>query len=207
MRGYDLTERGKIIIAVILVTLIFVIPALVLAVNAWNNTPETPEDPPQTETPEDPQSGISNGPLPDGSGFTPVETPKPENGEQGSFDPPLDPPEEMPVPEFGPVGIDQSAGTMSFMYAPDMQESLDGDTISMMGEFVSSPKNTAESQIIVELPDLSDDETSVLINAIADAFAQHDVVRDVLSYVVSPADSNERIFEVNLSFTQSTTMK
>ena len=204
MRRYDLTERGKIIIAVILVTLIFVIPAIILAAKAWNSSPP-PDDPPQTAIPTDPPPEISNTPLPEGSGVDPSYPPQSGNGEQGSFDPPVDPPDEPQ--QFGPVDIDISAGTMSFLYAPDLQNTLDAETISMLGEFITSPKNAADSQINVELPHLSGEETSELISAITDAFAQHSVTQNEISYIVSPSAPEERIFEVFLSFTQATNLK
>ena len=204
MRKYDLTERGKIIIAVILVTLIFVIPAIILAAKAWNSSPP-PEDPPKTEVPADPPPVISNTPLPEGSGVDPNYPQQPGNGEQGSFDPPVEPPDE-PDP-FGPVDIDVSAGTMSFLYSPDLQNTLDADTISMLGEFITSPQNTADSQINVELPQLSGEEASELITAITDAFTQHNVAQDDIKYVVSSSVPEDNIFEIFLSFTQITNSK
>ena len=204
MRGYDLTERGKIIIAIILVTLLLIIPAAVLAIIAWSSSPP-PDDPPRTVVPGEPPPDISNTPLPEGSGVDPEDPPKPGDGEQGSFDPPVDPPDDPP--EFGPVGLDTEAGTMSFLYAPDMQNALDADTISMMGEFVTSPKNTDDSQITVELPQLSQAETSSLISAITDAFAQYSVDHNDITYKQSASDSGERIFEVHLSFTRTTNLK
>ena len=204
MRSYDLTERGKIIIAVILVTLIFVIPAIVLAAKAWNSSPP-PDDPPQTSVPEDLPPDISNTPLPEGSGVDPPDPPPSGNGEQGSYDPPVDPPEEPQ--EFGPVGLDKTAGTMSFLYAPDLQSSLDADTISMMGDFITSPRNTDDSQITVELPQLSENETTELISAITDAFAQHSIAQNDISYIVTSSTPDDHIFEVYLSFTQATNLK
>jgi len=205
LRRYDLTDRGKIIIAVILVTLIFVIPAIILAAKAWNSSPP-PDDPPQTEVPGDPPPDISNTPLPDnGSGVDPNDPPKTGNGEQGSFDPPVEQPDDNQ--EFGPVDIDTSAGTMSFLYAPDLQSTLDTETISMMGDFITSPKNTADSQITVEMPQLSEEETSVLMEAISGAFAEHDVSQNDIKYVISASDPEERIFEVFLSFTRVTNLK
>ena len=203
MHSYEVTERGKIIIAILIVLIIFVIPAIVLAVNAWNNSPPI-DDPPHSTAPEPDNSSISDRPLPDGSGFNPPDPPESSNGEQGSFDPIGDGPE---VSEFGPVGFSRSAGTMSFKFHPDLQNTLDSDTLVMIGEFITSPKNTADSMIAVEMPQISGDELSKLTKAIIDAFATHDVPLEKLDFTNSLSNSNERSIEVRLHFFTDTQRK
>lgn len=218
MHSYELTERGKIIIAVILVLLLLVIPAVILAVNAWSNTPPA-EDPPSSAVPgpEEPPE-ISNGPLPnEGSGFNPLDPPQSDGGEQGSFDPPPEPPVEPPdaPPEEppdddikrDPATINRSAGTMTFMFSPDLHKALDTDTISMLGDFVTSPQNTGDKQILVEMPSLSEDDTTTLITAVTDAFKAHGVSTDTLAFMTYQPVAGEQSYEIRLSFFTESNMK
>ena len=206
MTNYELTERGKIIIAVILVLLLLVLPSTILVVLAWDNTPPPVNDPPQTSEPEpDPDSDssvISDRPLPDGSGFNPDDTTLNENGESGSFDPAPELPGDVPVymPVYGPVSIDRNEGTMLFLFAPGIQDTLDDKTVSMLGEFVTSPKNTIDTVILIEIPLLPEEDTNTLISAIAEAFAKHGVSQSELAYIVYQTDTDEDAYVVTLSF-------
>jgi len=191
-----LTERGKIIIAIILVALIFVLPALILAVKAWNSSPPPPDIPSQDVQPDDSPPKISDGPLPDGSGFNPTDPV--ENGEQGSFDPPVDPPYEPPA--FGPVSIDLTAGIMLFKFSPDHQDAIDEETFKMIGDFLRSPKNTAASRIAVEMPKLPEDDTSNLIAVITDVFASHNVSLEKLAFASLQSANTDGLLEVRLLF-------
>jgi len=204
LRGYEITERGKIVIAVIIAIPLFII-AITLAVIAWNNTQSPPDDPPSHSESHQPEEDpeISDKPLPDGSGFTPHEPPEPdetEHGEQGEFDPDLseDPPDE--IPDISPVSVDLSAGTMLFWFSPDDRDSLSDSTVDKIGEFLTSPKNTSESQIVIEMPKLPDDELSELISAVTDAFAKHGISHENLAYATYSIDPSDESFEINLYF-------
>jgi hypothetical protein len=195
--NYELTERGKIIIAIVLVLLLLVLPSTILAVRAWNTSPPPPVDDPSHTT--DPEPGddlpeISNGPLPDGSGLNPLDPPEQEPPQAGNEEHDYDP------PEFGPIDLNLPDGTMLFLFSPEVQEVLDSETISMLSEFVTSPKNTADAQIIAEIPALPEEEASMLIAAINDAFALYGVSHEDLSYVVYQSNEDERSHEVKLSF-------
>ena len=81
VRGYQLTERGKILIAVILALLIFVLPSAILAFKALASQPpppsvdrdsETSGSPPPS-TSETPPNGTAESPPPNGGGFNPPE--------------------------------------------------------------------------------------------------------------------------------------
>ena len=203
MNNYELTERGKIVIAVVVAILLFVITAAILWFLAWNSSAQTPNDPPQSQAPvqDDPPPVISETPLPEGSGFDPApedppnqEPPQSDDGEQGSFDPP------DAQPEIGPISLNLYDGTMLFRFSPDSQDALDAGTASMLEDFMGSPRNTAQSQIVVEIPDLSEEDTSILKSAIADAFSAHGIAQRSLSYVTRESDTDERVFEVKLSF-------
>jgi len=200
MRGYEFTERGKIIIAILIVILMLVIPSLILAIVAWNNSPPPVEPSRSTATDPDERPVISDRPLPDGSGFNPPEPTETGNGEHGSFDPPIEYPDDDPYEEaeIGPMNIDRTAGTMSFRFNPDLQDTLDADTVAMLGEFITSPRNTSSAQIAVEMPNLSEKDLSALIAAVTGAFAQHNINMDKLAFVNQQSGADERTFEVRL---------
>ena len=226
MKSYELTERGKIIIAVALVIILLVI-STILAIKAWAGTAPPPDDPPVTAvplpaTPDDDLPEIPE-PLPDGSGSDPLEheddptddpadydeddpaedpagepieqdPPQGDNGEAGSSDTPGE------QPEFGPVSLDISKGTMVFIFSPALQENLDPETTTMLGEFITSPKNKTETQILVEMPSLSQADTITVISAVTKAFAQHEVTRKDLVFITLPTETKGGPFEVMLSF-------
>jgi len=201
MRGYEFTERGKIVIAVIIAIPLFII-AITLAVIAWNNSQPPPDDPPSHSEPyipdDDPE--ISDKPLPDGSGFTPHEPSEPGSGEQGEFDPDPDPDSE--VPDYGVIEINRIDGTMQFFYSPDHGDTLNEAVVSSIGDFLSSPQNTDDAQIVAEMPQLPEDELSALINAIIDAFSRHGITKEALAYSIYQADLDEDSFEIKFYFLQ-----
>jgi len=213
MRGYELTDRGKVVIAVILVILIFVIPATILAVRAWAGSTPPPEDPRQSAEPsplpaDAPPPESSNGPLPNGSGFNPLDPstqdPSTRDPSQDSNDDPdlSDPPEDPPPaePEKVQAELDLAEGTMMFVFSPDEQDALDDQVASMLGEFLTSPHNTLKAKVAVEMPNLSEEDTSILISALSDAFAQHGITQEKLVYMKNQAEPSERSFEVKLFY-------
>jgi len=214
--GYEVTERGKITAAIVIVLLLFIIPAIIITAFAWSNPAHSPENPPQIN---DPDPIINNTPLPDGSGFNPDDPAENGYGEQGEYNPPPETPappepsptpspEEIPAPpdqpqETGPVSINRSAGTMSFMFSPEKQDALDADTVSMIADFITSPRNTSNSQVSAEIPVLSNSDTSVLKSAITEAFAEHGISQSRISFATYQSDSSNNSFEVKLSFIAS----
>jgi len=239
--GYEVTERGKITVAVIIVMLLFIIPAIIITAFAWSS-------PPLREVPNGDQNGndpiISNTPLPtDGGGLNADDPPGNGNGEQGAYNPPPETPEPSPEPtddpdetdpdgidtdepdpddpaeptptpapsdppgqpadgsqNFGPVSMSRSAGTMLFRFSPEHQDALDADTVSMLGDFITSPKNTSDAQISVEIPRLSTADTTALKTAITDAFAEHGVAESKISFSSYNTGSVGNTFDVKLSF-------
>jgi len=203
--SYELTERGKIVIAIILVLIFLVLPSTILAVRAWSGPPPPPDDSPGTaeplpDPPDDESPDISE-PLPNGSGFNPHDPPDEESHEEGNgngasddYDPPCE------LPEFGPVSLNITEGTMIFAFSPDLQDSLDDDTFLMLEKFLKSPRNLPDAQILVEMPSLSNDDTTILISAINDAFLDHGISLQDLVYLKTQEEPDERFFEVKLSF-------
>jgi len=230
MKGYELTERGKIAIAVVL-AIFLIILAAILAIRVWNS-PTSPFD--NQQQPLEPDfvynpPEITIIPLPeDSDDDTDSAT---ENGEQGSFDPPQEPTED-PAEELAEEALDESsedehtqnetqdetpatggarlnraACTMTFRFSPSTQESLDADTIALIGDFISSPRNTADSRIVVSMPQLPEVETAKIIAAITDAFAQNGVTQRELGFTVHNTSSGNDSYEIRLYFAQTTTRK
>ena len=207
MNKYEITERGKIIIAVIVVAILIVLSIIVISISSCSGT-SPPADPPQAydPTPGDDDPTISNTPLPTpGSGFDPI-TPTPEP--TPTPDPATPPPGGNGngngygdnYPEFGPVGLNLTEGTMLFIFAPSVQETLDEETVSMLKEFLTSPKNTPEAKVQVEMPNLQEDDTEHLLLAVASAFSNYNVNVNEIVYVKNATEVDGSSFEVSLSF-------
>jgi len=218
MYSYELTERGKIIIAIIVVVLLFLLPSVIFAVKALNSAPPPIDEPPQSAAPDPGESpAISDGPLPDGSGFDPTPPPDEKDDGQDPYDPTeesVDTPSEEPVepvepeeqqeevPEFGFVDLDVARGTMKFTFSPDHQIALDEDTISAIADFVTSPRNTARAHISIETPSLLNEDSAIFQTALTDALTQHGVRRDKLVFNANSSSTYDRAFDVILYFQQ-----
>ena len=211
MYSYELTERGKTIIAVVLVVILVVLSAVILTIGYCSGTslPSQGDDssisksPPAPVSPPAPQETLSPPP----SEPPPTEPPPTEP-------PPTDPPPSAPphggngnghgygdiIPEFGPVGLNILEGTMLFMFSPSLQEALDDDTVTMLSDFLSSPKNTDDSQIQVEMPNLAEDDMDLLLSAVAKAFSTYNVKVNDIVYVTNQTEVADSNFEVKLSF-------
>ena len=213
MYSYELTERGKIIIAIIIVVLVFLLPSVIFAVKAINSTPPPIDDPPHAAAPEPGDTPvITDRPLPDGSGLDPIDPPETDEKDDEPYEPPVEPeevPEEQPeeVPEFGFVDLDRTRGTMKFTFSPGHQIALDEDTISALADFVTSPRNTARAHISIETPSLTSEDSTIFQAALTEALAQHGVRRDKLVFNANSSSTYERAFDVILSFQQPTSGK
>jgi len=201
MQSYELTERGKIVIAVVLVVLFFVIPAAILAYNARASQPAAPP----VEQGSDPSGVppahisipppiISESPPPNGGGFNPPDI-SPPNGTGGQ--------EPARPPDFGPTGGNPSEGTLSFLFSPNLQNTLDPETLSLLAVLLGSANNTEDNQIAVEMPQLSGEYADKLISAIINAFAAHGVSEQRIAFIAHPAGEVEGAIEISLSFIMS----
>ena len=173
MRGYVLTERGKILVAMLIV-LLLIVPSVVLVVYSTTRNSH-PAESPETST-DIHQNG--------------TQTVTDDNIEPASSD----------TSQTGPVSLNIDAGEMTFLFAPDSQTVLDDNTSSMIGQLLSSPKNTNDSKIAVNIPQLPDDETAVLTTVILNAFITHNVsLSDIIFFVYQPEPDTET-FEIGISF-------
>jgi len=103
-------------------------------------------------------------------------------------------------PTTGPVGFNRTAGTLNFLYTPTLQGSVDSDTVELIGELLTSPANTRNAVILIQVPQLTATETAAVTSAIASAFAEHDVTsNDILFRTFTPEDS-ARTHEIIVSF-------
>ena len=190
MHSYELTERGKIIVAVILVFLFFVLPAVFLAVKAWVQPAEPPGQqdgnasgvkPPaivETVPPE-----ISKSPPPNGGGFNPPDVFTPETSSGNGREP-----EEQDARPPGQPSVDPAEGRLSFYFSPDTQTTLGVEIIPMLTTFLDSPKNTPDSLIAVELPPLPAGDMDKIIDAVINAFAALGVEAQRLQFITRPAE-------------------
>ena len=215
MNSYELTERGKIFVAVVLVLLLLLVPSAILLCTAVarqparNNEPQgaiPSGSPPQssvvTPTPELPAS-----PLPSGSGLdTPNVEPNDDEidgnddinddedaGAEGAQDPII-----TCIPDQD--GVTRVECVLSFMFSPDMQDSLDDATLVNLRGFVNSPDNTDDSSIAIEIPKLSEADAQKLLKALDSAFADLGISEQRLVYISDKTVTAQGTFEVNLSF-------
>jgi len=214
MDGYELTERGKIVIALILVLLLLLVPAAILAYKTMENVPSHPNGnndsgasaavpPPFIESSS---PGNIDSPPPSGGGFSnPPDVLSPGisspdvsfpggNGSPGGQN-------SAAPPQSGQVSVNPSEGTLSFSFSQTGQNALDSETISALDAFLSSPKNTQDAIIVVEIPALSDTGAEKLTNAVVSAFVMKGLKEQRLAFVTTPVKTDAESFEVNLYYT------
>ncbi|MCL2821015.1 MAG: hypothetical protein FWD38_09375 [Oscillospiraceae bacterium] len=183
MRGYVLTERGKLLVAMLIV-LFVILPSVVFIVRASSR-------------------GTSATGTPHGSAEAPKNTPDlmqflPANEEDDK-----DEPETVTPSLTGPISFDLDEGEMIFLYMPDSQDTLDDATISKIGELLGSPKNTSDTKIAIEIPQLSDSDAGNLTSAVINAFEINHVPLSEIVFLVNRTEPDAKIFEVKISFRES----
>jgi len=215
VRSYKLTDFGKTLIVVLLMVLLFVISVFALTIGSCSRVSPPTDDLPQSSpspqngyeitptppiTPNPSPGNVTPSPAPDSlETAKPPSTPDPDrNGDDGNGN---------DIRETGPVGLNIAEGTMSFLFSPQKQDSLDDDTASMLSEFLSSPKNTKDALIQVEMPGLDDDTISVLLSAVTTAFSSYGVPLSDIVYIKNTSEVTEHYFEVKLSYYTPTESK
>jgi len=207
MYGYELTERGKIMVAIILVLLLLLIPSAILLYTAMSNETAPPTPNQSTQSSGAPASSISETPPYNGT-----ESPPPTGG---GFNQPGDLPNDGSVnpggqyptspPGLGQPYVDPSEGTLSFFFSPGLQNTIDMETSSMLGIFLSSSKNVPDSQITVEIPPLSAEHAEKTKSAIVSAFAALGIREQRLTFRTIQDEEASDPFRVNLSFSTQIT--
>jgi len=98
------------------------------------------------------------------------------------------------------IVFDPDTGVLTFLFAPESQANLERSTIEKIGELLSSPENTEDKIISVEIPQLSDDDTALLTDAIIDAFESLEVPLSVIIFNIYQPDPSITEFEITISF-------
>lgn len=198
MRGYELTERGKIFVAILLVFFLLLVPSAIMlysamsgeAVPAEGNEPQSAGVPPLSSNGEPVQTGTK--PPPNGGGFYPPEAVPPNGGDAGDKTP-------RPTGVGHPCLGDDGDG-LSFYFSPNFQNTVDAETSSVLGIFLSSPKNDPNVQILIEIPELSDGDAKKTKSAIISAFAAQGVREQRLCFIVNDGEAGNDPFEIYMSF-------
>jgi len=197
LESYELTDRGKIIITVVLVVLLLFLPAAILLYTAMTSQPSLPPEnsdsqasftppPAPSETPNPP---TTESPPPNGGGFNPPEV-SPPNGQDTNR-----------PPGSGQNSVNPTEGTLSFLFSPNLHSTLDAESTSMLDEFLSSPKNTSQSIVAVETPQLPPEVFDVFVPVIVDAFTERGVVSNRIAYITDPTvPLADGPFMVNMSY-------
>ena len=221
MDGYELTDRGKIAIAVVIAVVLFALSTILVIKALAARPPQQPDgqgsvatdvSPPAVADTTPPE--ITDSPPPNGGGFNPpgappavspgfpVETP-PGTSQNVPPSPGVTPePSTTPDPAegIGQSTVDPAGGTLSFHFSPESQHSLDNETTAMLGAFLGSPKNTRDTYVVIEIPQLSDEHTERLVAAIVSAFAAQGVGDQRLSFARKPTETAAGAFEVSIYY-------
>ena len=205
MYRFELTERGKIALAVFVAAIILVV-SVVLAVSALRNTspeappPDTPQhisDPePNEPPPEPPENGGFPPPQDEPQDIPPVE--KPEL-------PPEEPPEEIPAPvEVGNPVLNLSSGKLTFFFTLSMQNTLDKETSMMLDKFLTSPKNVRSNLIAIETPKLPSDDSKEFMSVMTSELGYRNVSTARVVHIIDPEIPLSEHIEVNLYYIEQT---
>jgi len=190
VQRYVLTERGKFLVA-ILVIVIFVIPGAILATWALTQEKKSNEAPPDLNGIHQNGTGsVSPAPSPENTPDPISDLQNDDNLGQTSLDPSI----------TGPTTFDLDSGTMTFLFTPEQQDTLDDNTVSKIGELLASPKNTNDAKIVVEVPHLPYNETLIMTDAIINAFAANAVSQSNIGFTVYLPEVDTSTFEINISF-------
>lgn len=189
MQGYVLTERGKLLVAMLIV-LLLVLPSLIFVI--WSVSKNNPDEEGNTPT-----GSYQNGSEAPGSDAS-ASASKDSYGQDGD-NPNSDIPQISSGSSINPVLFDLDEGKMSFLFNPDKHNNLDSDTTAAIGFLLTSPKNTEDTIFAVEIPQLTDEKTAIVTTAVLNAFELNNVsVNDVIFFVYQPEPDLEDC-KINIS--------
>jgi len=172
VQRYILTERGKWIIAMFVVVLI-VLPVIIVIISMVT------------------RNSIQNDQYHGINGLSQTENGSVSTGQ----------PSEAPANSSQTVpndGLDIQAGVLTFMFTPSVQTSFDENTISLIGELLTSPKNTDDAQIAVVIPQLTDADAMTLTTAVSDAFTAYNVPLSRIVFYVNTPEPNTESHELTI---------
>lgn len=203
MHDYELTDRGKILIAIVVAVIFLLVPAGILVFSALAEQPLDESGP-----------GVSGAPtasVDEAAPSQPLITPPPSGGD---FNPPgVQPPDvvaspsdpggsEEPADTGLVIGGDPSGGTLSLTFSPGIQETLDSEALASIDLFLSNPGNSDKNRIVVELPRVPGHEEDAAMTAIVSALVERGVSEQRLAFIVSSDRMEEEggVFVVRMYF-------
>ena len=95
-------------------------------------------------------------------------------------------------------GLDVDAGVFKFLYTPGSQNTLGEDIIALIGDLLTSPKNTDDAKIAVEIPQLADEDAIMLTVAVSDAFIANDVPLSRITFYVYITEPDMESYELTI---------
>jgi len=220
--GYELTGLGKLLVTVIAVVLVFLLPVTLFLVfglpsqlldfqgtspsptTVMDGTPQNGDsyDPPDTSPPPyyDESTGYDesangNEQATDTDIYPPVESEY--NGYEPLDEPSYEPDIQQPY-ELRPPSFDPHEGTLSFFFAPDLQDVLDPATLSALDEFLRLVDYADDSIIVIEIPPLSPGEAESFITAISLPMSERGIDSDRVSFVIHAHERENGAFVVNM---------
>ena len=208
MEGYELTDRGKIVITVVLVVLLLFLPAAILLYTAVAGQSAQPPDNPDSQTlvipasrpAENPLPTTTESPPPNGGGFNPQDVSPPDGSGVQEITPPVNGQGSQKHPESGGGIVSAVEGTFSFLFSPGLHSKLDTETSSMLDEFLHSPKNRTDSIIAVETPQLKLEVSEKFVSVIAGALSERGVPQQRIAYITNQEVPEADYFEVKMSY-------
>ena len=190
LRGFELTERGKITLAVLIVIPILILSIILAVITLSRKTNEPPPD--TSKQPQIPEMIVTQPEPPDNGGFPPPEeTEQPgeepnEPTEPVEEEPDDDDPESTPVIAIGNPTVNLTAGRFSFFFSMNNQTSLDRQTSTLLDTFLTSPKNVPDSKIAIETPKLSTDDTKSFISIMTSALGERNIESQRIVHIIDP---------------------
>ena len=155
---------------------------------------------------------VKNSPPPDGGGFNPPSaTPadeSPSSDGDGDGDDSRENTDstgigdEDPVrtPENGQNSVDPLEGTLTLTLSPDMPGAADPEVTTLIGVFLSSPKNTLNSAIAVEISGITDEDAKKLIETVTESFAAQGVEGQRMLFSTTPSVSPDETIILNMRY-------
>ena len=205
MEDYELTDRGKIVITIVLVVLLLFLPAAILLYTAMAGQPsQTPENPGSQAlvTTENPDPSITESPPPNGGGFNPGDASPQDVGEVETQKPPPLFLQTPPKPTGSGQGIVNAIeGTLSFNFSPDVHSALSTETSLLLDAFLISPKNKPDSIVAVESPQLELKDSEKLVSVVNSALSTRGVPLNRIEYIMNETVPEADFFEVSMSYT------
>lgn len=225
MKGYKLTDRGKIFVTILIILLLaFLLPAVILLFSTIRNSNQqdnpgsqtiSSTQPPSSETPPDdggdsPQTNGSNGEAignepgsANNAGSSNSEENSngaeiPDNTENGQGENGAQPP-----PPRGENELDTNAGLLTIYFSPDDSPDLPASTLSLIDSFLDLPGNTAGNLISVQVPQLPHEDFEPLAEIITSALLQRGVPRDRISFISRSAHTGTAEYEITMLYLSS----